>query len=121
MKADGKKLKRNFSTTKRDSLNEFGLQVKNSADGIYHIKLPLVQREHVLIIDNKTVFNDIIYDIAPDIDKKELRYLVTEQKNGPWTKHSWFYLRQCNLYSQWEAWTDYAIGDILHNTKHFIM
>ena len=75
MKADGKKLKRNFSTTKRDSLNEFGLQVKNSADGIYHIKLPLVQREHVLIIDNKTVFNDIIYDIAPGYRQERIKVL----------------------------------------------
>ena len=121
LKADGKKLKRNFSTTKRDSLNEFGLQVKNSADGIYHIKLPLVQREHVLIIDNKTVFNDIIYDIAPGYRQERIKVLGyrTEKWTGGLNIPGFIY--DSATCTQWEAWTDYAIGDIVqHKTFYYV-
>ena len=39
LKADGKKLKEDFSTTLRSNLNEFGLALKNTADGIYFVRL----------------------------------------------------------------------------------
>ena len=121
LKADGKKLKRNFSSTKRDSLNEFGLQVKNSADGIYHLKLPLVQREHVLIIDNKTVFNDIIYDITPGYRQERIKVLGyrTEKWTGGLNIPGFIYdSASC---TEWEQWKDYAIGDIVqHKTFYYV-
>ena len=121
LKADGKKLKRNFSTTKRDSLNEFGLLVKNSADGIYHLKLPLVQREHVLIIDNKTVFNDIIYDITPGYRQERIRALGyrTEKWTGGLNIPGFIY--DSATCTEWEPWNDYAIGDIVqHKTFYYV-
>ena len=45
LKSDGKKLERSFSSIARDSENDFGLSTKNTADGIYSIRLPLVQKE----------------------------------------------------------------------------
>ena len=59
---DGKRLLADFATTERTNTNDFGLFVKNTDDGIFNLKVPVVQHEHVLILDNKTVFNDVIYN-----------------------------------------------------------
>ena len=55
-KADGKRLLADFATTERDNTNDFGIYVRNTNDGIYHLKIPVVQHEHAIIIDNRTVF-----------------------------------------------------------------
>ena len=39
----------------------FDIQIKNQDVGMYHLELSTVQKEHILIFDSKTVFNDIIY------------------------------------------------------------
>ena len=48
LKADGKKFIPEFSSISRDNSNEFGLSTVNTADGIFSIKIPTVQKEHVV-------------------------------------------------------------------------
>ena len=45
--------------------------------------LNLVQYEHVIILDNTTVFNDVIY--SPDIGNRQARLKLMGYKTGNWT------------------------------------
>ena len=75
LKVDGKKLTEDFVQLDRQEPNQFILRPKNTADGIYAIKIPLVQKEHVVLLDNKTVFSDIIYDPEPGYRQERIKVL----------------------------------------------
>ena len=56
----------------KDSDNNFS--VRNQTLQMEYIHKNSVFKEHVCLIDNYTVFGDVIYDVEPAIDKKELKY-----------------------------------------------
>jgi hypothetical protein len=113
LKADGKKLERSFSSIARDSENTFGLKTKNTADGIYSVRLPLVQKEHVVLLDNKTVFNDYIYD--PEAGYRQERIRVTGYRSDGWTGglHIPGFVYDQAEVTTWEPWKDYGIGSLV--------
>lgn len=110
---NGLKITRDFTNIFRDSANEFGLKPINTADGIFLVKLPLVQKEHVILIDNDTVFNDIIYDVAPGYrqDRIKLVGYRTVDWNGSLSIPGFIYDNV--IIKNWNTWTDYAIGDVV--------
>ena len=73
-----------FVDVYRGAEGEFKLTAKNSADGVYAVKLPLIQKEHVVLLDNYTVFNDIIYDLEPGYRQERIKVLGyrTDDWNG---------------------------------------
>ena len=75
LKADGKKLIEEFSRSNRTDPNNFKLVPKNTEEGVYAIEIPVVQKEHVLMIDNFTVFGDVIYDQATGYRQERIRVL----------------------------------------------
>jgi hypothetical protein len=113
VKADGKKLARNFTSIARDSENTFGIAVKNTADGIYSVKLPLVQREHVVLLDNKTVFNDIIYDTAAGYRQERIK--VSGYRSDNWTGGLNIpgFIYDEAIVVDWEPWSDYTVGSVV--------
>ena len=74
LKEDGNKLDRNFLRIVRQA-NNFSLLTKNTVNGIYFAKVPLVQKEQVCLIDNTTSFNDLIYDPASGYKQDRLKVL----------------------------------------------
>ena len=112
-KADGKKLNSEFVTINRSDDNQFKVSTKNTADGIYSITLPLVQKEHVVLIDNVTVFNDIIYDIAPGYRQERIKILGyrTDEWNGSFNIPGFIYDKA--EITEWQPWTDYKLGDLI--------
>jgi len=113
LKADGKKFIPEFSSISRDNSNQFGLQTVNTADGIFHIKIPTVQKEHVVLLDNSTVFNDTIYD-KPSGYRQE-RIKVLGYRSDDWTGGLDIpgFIYDSAETTEWVAWKDYAIGDIV--------
>lgn len=109
----GTRLKSEFSNIFRNDQNEFGIKPQNTEDGIYLAKLPLVQKEHVVLIDNKTVFNDIIYDVAPGYRQERIKLVGyrTDNWTGGLNIPGFFY--DDAKVKQWDLWTDYAIGDVV--------
>ena len=61
----------------------------NTTEGIYLLKLNYVLKEHVVVFDDKTVFNDTIFDKQQGIDKKELKHKDprTTDWDGDYTSH----------------------------------
>jgi len=109
-KQDGVELEPSFTNSIREK-NSFSLRPKNTADGLYHATLNLVQKEHVLILDDVTVFNDIIYDQVQGYRQERIK--VVGYKISDWTGDfsipGFVYDRA--IVTEWTAWKDYALGD----------
>jgi hypothetical protein len=91
--------------------NEFTLRPRNTADGIYHATLNLVQKEHVIILDNKTVFNDVIYDQIQGYRQERIK--VIGYRTGNWRGNfdiPGFVYDRADV-TVWKSWKDYALGD----------
>ena len=113
VKADGTKLKQEFCNIFRQDDNTFILTLKNTADGIYAIKLPLVQKEHVILLDNETEFKDVIYDPEPGYRQERIR--VLGYRTADWTgglNIPGFVYDQAQVF-EWTPYKDYAIGDVV--------
>lgn len=117
-KSDGNKLVEDFANLGRQP-NEFILRPKNTADGIYGVDLPLIQKEHVVLIDNKTVFGDVIFDQQPGYRQERIKVLGyrTDEWDGSLNIPGFIY-DDAKIVT-WEPWTDYAIGSIVKNKEFY--
>ena len=61
--------KNKYPKINRDRSNDFSIRTSNTRSGTHAIRIPVVLKEHVVPIDNKTIFNDVIYDMSQVIDK----------------------------------------------------
>ena len=117
-KADGQKLVEEFANIGRSS-SVFSLAPKNTSDGIYYISLPLVQKEHVVLIDNSTVFGDVIFDQQPGYRQERIKilgYRTTEWDGS--LNIPGFIFDEPNIV-EWESWTDYDIGAVVKNKEFY--
>lgn len=118
LKSDGTALEPSFNSVSRN-INEFGITPKNIKDGIYHIRLPLIQKEHVIILDNKTVFNDIVYE--PTTGYRQERIKVVGYRADNWQGSlniPGFVYDDVNI-RKWEAWRDYKIGNLVKHKQFY--
>ena len=58
------------------------LTTKSPQDGIYFAKFNVVQKEHVVLFDNETVFSDVMYD--PTLGFRQERLKLTGFKTSDW-------------------------------------
>ena len=113
VKADGTKLKSEFCNILRTNDNEFVFTVKNTADGIYAIKLPLVQKEHVVILDNETAFKDTIYDPEPGYRQERIRVLGYRTADWKGGLNIPGFIYDDATVTEWTPWKDYSIGNVV--------
>lgn len=89
-------------------------------DGIYSASFYLIQYEHVVILNNKTIFNDVIYN--PESGYRQERIKVSGYVTNDWNGSlniPGFIFDQAKVYP-WKAWTDYNLGDIVtHQTYYY--
>ena len=111
-RVDGKKLEPEFTDVSRDDYY-FSINTVNAVHGIYGATLYLVQKEHVLILDNTTMFNDILYDVNPGYKQDRLKVLgyITKNWSGGFNIPG-FIFDEAKI-KIWEPWTDYSLGDIV--------
>jgi len=109
-KQDGNTFDPLFVNTVRKG-NNFVLRPKDSADGIYHATLNLVQKEHVIILDNTTVFNDIIYDQLQGYRQERIKAVGYRTSNwqGDFNIPGFIYDRA--EVTEWKPWKDYSLSD----------
>ena len=119
LKADGQKLLPEFVNVFRSNNNEFQLTTKNSADGIYFVQLPLLQKEHVVLIDNTTVFSDIVYDLEPGYRQERIKVLGyrTDDWNG--TLNIPGFVFDNAICTEWNSYQDYDIGDTVQYKEFY--
>ena len=108
---NNKKLNRAFFNVYRDNINNF--QLTSSEDGIFLIKLPLIQKEHVVFIDNITVFNDTIYSLNTGYRQQRLKVIGyrTDEWNGSLNIPGFLY--DDARITEWESYKDYTVGELV--------
>lgn len=118
LKSDGSPLEPSFNSITRN-INEFGIIPTDINDGIYHIRLPLVQKEHVVIIDNQTVFGDIIYE--PTTGYRQERIEISGYRSDNWQGSlniPGFVFDDATIVN-WEQWKDYKIGNLVKHKQFY--
>lgn len=111
-------LQRNFSSILRDK-NSFSLKIKNSTNGIYNLKLPLVQKEHVILIDNETIFNDIIYQPSTGYRQERLKVIGYRSDNWDGSLNIPGFIYDDAKVTEWEPWQDYEIGNLVKHKEFY--
>ncbi len=94
--------------------NEFILTPLDiSAEGIYFAKINFVQKEHIAVFNDKTMFGDIIYDKGPGYrqDRMKLIGFRTTDWDGDYTSPGFIY--DPAEINDWKSFTDYSLGDIV--------
>jgi len=112
-RGDGQPLTPNFLNIKRDFQN-ITIETTNTAEGIYFFKAHLVLKEHVAIFDDRTVFNDVIYDKTTGYrqERVKARGFRTVDWDGDYTSPG-FLFDNVNIIA-WQPYTDYRLGDIVN-------
>ena len=111
LKEDGSNLDKNYIRISRES-NRFELFTKNTINGIYFAKIPLVEKEHICLIDNVTDFNDLIYDPASGYKQDRIKVLgyLTEWDGS--LNIPGFFFDEAKI-KLWSPYTDYAMSDVV--------
>jgi len=118
LQANGEPLSSEFSSLLRNQ-NSFGIQTENTAEGLYSASLPLVQKEHVVLIDNKTVFNDIVFQ--PSTGYRQERIRISGYKAADWNgglNIPGFIFDDATVVD-WEKWKDYKIGNLIKYKQYY--
>ena len=118
LKADGQPLAPEFGSLLRNE-NSFGLQTINTDDGLYHIALPLVQKEHVVLLDNTTAFNDVVYQ--PSTGYRQERIKVNGYRSDNWNGGLNIpgFVFDDAKYDDWTQWKDYNIGSLVKYKQYY--
>ena len=92
--------------------NSFSIESLNDR-GFFNLQLPVVQKEHVCIIDNRTEFNDVIYQ--PTTGYRQDRIKVIGYRSDDWNGSlnvPGFLYDDVYIYD-WKPFTDFKVGDIV--------
>ena len=99
--------------------NDFSINLANTAEGIYFVQLPLVQVEHVAILDNLSDFKDVIY--SPASGYRQDRIKVLGYRTAGWDGSlniPGFVYDQAEV-TEWQTYKDYAIGDTVRYKEFY--
>ena len=80
---------------------------------IYYLSANVRNYDHLVIFDNRTTFNDVVFE--PTTGARQERLQVKGFKSNSWTGKFFipgFTLDQ-NLIDEWASYTDYLIGDLV--------
>ena len=116
-KADGTPLEAILINSYRED-NSVSYSSRTS-DGIYGASFYLIQHEHVVLLDNSTMFNDTIY--SPETGYKQDRIKVSGYVSDAWyggLDIPGFILDVAKI-QNWVAWQDYDLGDIVQYKQFF--
>jgi hypothetical protein len=112
LKADGGPFPKNsFSIVRLDG--EFTLSTINTTEGIFFARLNVVQKEHAVVFNNYTLFNDVVYDISSGYRQRRvnLKGFRTAGWNGDFFSPG-FVFDQANI-TDWQKFVDYGIGTVV--------
>ena len=114
----GRSIPINKISTKRLG-KTFSLSLKDPELGLYNIALNTVQKEHILLFDNTTVFSDILFDKITGFRQERLK--VVGWKTGSWNGDflaPGFVFDQAQV-NYWLKNTDYQVGDTVEYQGKF--
>jgi len=117
VKVDGTPIQPTFLNSYRNG-NVVSYTTTNH-DGIYGASFYLIQNEHVVLLNNTTIFNDIIYNPTSGYRQERLKIsaYVSEGWYGGFDIPGFIYDRA--IIQAWEPFQDYNLGDIVLNQGNY--
>lgn len=114
-----KVLDQNFRMVKNNnynivrSANNFKITLTDEASVIGYLEINLVQYEHVLVFDNTTVFDDVIY--KPELGNRQFRLKLIGQKTAEWdgSLYAPGFIYNSEIVAEWIPGKDYLRGDLV--------
>lgn len=100
-----------YDITRIDNFVEIVLDKENTQ--LYSVQLDPIQYEHSIVIDNQTIFNDVIFQ--PELGNRHDRLKLVGAKSGNWngTLHApGFFLNEDKV-DLWQSYVDYKKGEIV--------
>lgn len=112
LRADGTKIDAEDIDVFRGA-NELLISPEDTDEGIYFAEINYVQKEHVTVFDDKSVFNDVIYDKGAGYRQERIKSkgFRTTDWDGDYTSPGFIY-DSVNI-QPWKQFTDYKLGDIV--------
>lgn len=115
---NGLPLRPEFINVNRD-FQSFTINTTNTNEGIYFFRGHQILKEHVAIFDDRTVFNDVIYDKPTGYRQERVksRGFRTVDWDGDYTSPG-FLFDNVNI-AVWQPFTDYKLGDIVSYKSYY--
>jgi hypothetical protein len=112
LQVNGRPLDQRYINVNRED-NVCTIGTQNTSQGIYFAVLNLIQKEHAMVFNNTTMFNDIIYDIETGYRQRRMKLLGfrTAGWNGDYFSPGFVY-DQAQV-SDWSTYTDYRYADVV--------
>jgi hypothetical protein len=112
LQGNGQPLEPRFVNVARD-FQTFEITTTNTVQGIYYLKAVYVLKEHITVFDDRTVFNDIIFDKTTGYRQERIksRGFRTTDWDGDYTSPG-FIFDNVNI-AVWQPFVDYKLGDII--------
>jgi len=108
----------NISTVRGEGL--FSLSTKDTEQGIYNIQLNLIQKEHVVVLDDKTIFGDIVYDQEAGYRQERIKLIGFKTTDWDGDLFSPGFVYDEAKISPWQQFRDYNLGDVVkYKTKYY--
>ena len=117
--ADGSALPHEMHNCSRID-DEFVVEVTLPKVGLYFAQFNLVQKQHALVFDNFSMFNDIIYDIETGYRQRRAKLIGfrTSEWNGGLSSPG-FVFDEATI-NDWQAYKDYYPGEIVrYNGRYY--
>jgi len=118
LKADGLPFPEKGLNVNRDN-GICTIETVGTTDGIYFVELNSVQKEHAMVFDNTTIFNDTIYDI--ETGYRQLRMKLVGFRTSNWNG---YYFSPGFVYDRaeindWKKYTIYLYGDTVRYNGNY--
>jgi len=111
LQVNGKSIRPSNLSVNRDN-GICTIRTSNTPQGIYFAVLNNVQKEHAMLFNNTTMFNDTIYDIETGYRQRRMRLVGfrTAGWNGDYFSPGFIY--DAAVVNNWKTYTDYRHADI---------
>jgi len=110
--------KNNINVNREDGLCT--INTVNFTDGLYFATLNNIQKEHAIVLNNSTIFNDTIYNTATGYRQQRIRLtgFRTSDWNGDYFSPGFVY--DVAYIRNWKNYTNYNAGDVVRfNGKYY--
>jgi hypothetical protein len=89
-------------------------------DGIFGATFYLVQREQVVVLNNSTIFNDVIYNPTSGYRQERIKVSGYTTTNWAGSFDSPGFIFDKAEITEWQPWKDYYPGDLVKNGPYYL-
>jgi hypothetical protein len=101
----------NISVNRQDGICT--ITTTNTGEGIYFATLNSIQKEHAMVFNNTTMFNDTIYDIESGYRQRRMKLVGFRSSGWDGDYFSPGFIYDTAQISDWKTYTDYRYSDIV--------